>query len=150
MTTYSGNSNYMQYAVGLTSADHTASSITSNQDSLLLVNTVGGSLDRYRIYELDNTKVSGGTGSVTTYSHTSTQETFWAEMTRNGSSLTLKLYSDEYSTLIEEQTHTISGTIEGLQYFKASIYDEGSTPFQKHLPKNLYLDLTRHSHSYLT
>ena len=64
---------------------------------------------------------------MTTYSHTSTQETFWAEMTRNGSSLTLKLYSDEYSTLIEEQTHTISGTIEGLQYFKASIYDEGSS-----------------------
>ena len=47
-------------------------------------------------------------------------ETKYIEVIRNGTSLTLNVFDDEFSTLRETVAITMSGTVSGLRYLRAS------------------------------
>ena len=55
-------------------------------------------------------------GTTTTTGITSAGTTKWIEITRNGSTIYLKIYSDAFVTLQETVSATFTGTISGLKY----------------------------------
>jgi len=123
--TYTGiDSGYLQWAFGVVSA--ASNSISGAVDGILLVNTVQSSLNRYRLYTLDNTKISGGSPTVATFTKTSAVQTLYVEIERKGSLAKIRLFTNsDYSGSGEEVTCSCVG-VDSLRYIQGAIYDEGS------------------------
>jgi len=124
--TYTGlDSGYLQLAFGVVSA--ASNSISGTVDGILLVNTVQSSLNRYRLYTLNNTKISGGSPTANvTLTKTSAVQTLYVEIERKGNMARIRLFTNsDYSGLTEEVTGSCAGT-GNLRYIQGAIYDEGS------------------------
>ena len=98
-------------AVGLSDKDNTVGG-ASNQDSVSLGAYVGGGTDIIRLQHSDGGNM---TANTELFAETNTEATWYAEIVKNGTSVTASIYPDStYGTATETETATVSGT--GFQY----------------------------------
>jgi len=98
-------------SIGLSDSDDTVGG-SANQDSVSLGSYVGGSTNSIRFHH-------GNDGSMrqnfTNFSTTNEEATWYVQIVKTGTSVTIGLYPDStYGTATESKTETISGT--GFQY----------------------------------
>lgn len=97
--------------VGLSDKDHTVGG-SSNQDSVSLGAYVGGGTDKIR---LQHSNGGDMTANTELFAETNTEATWYAEIVKNGTSVTASIYPDStYGTATESETATVSGT--GFRY----------------------------------
>ena len=120
-TNESGNSG--QLYMGLTDKDN-SNTVFANRDGLGFYVIKSGSSGMFFSYPDGNNWTTSG--SFTQLSTSPSQTAYYVEIERTSStSATLKLYSDEYVTLLETQTVTIPSGLTGLQYLTMGAWDNG-------------------------
>ena len=77
-------------------------------------------------YQDNNTCQFGIEANGIAFSESITTTDYWLEISRDGTTVTYKLYSDAYSTLLETETRTISGTVSALRYVGIKNIETGS------------------------
>jgi len=108
--------------IGLSSTNTPWSSPSDRMNFYVISSGSGAPNDSFDFFSGDNTSGNGAGGTFTRstgITPISTGTTYYVELSRNGSTFGYKIFSDSsYSTVLFSGSHTMSGTISNLRYFK--------------------------------